>query len=172
MEQIAKSWAQDSHDLRVGHWKRGSNANEEVWGVLHGLVCVELLSWFTQDSGPRTGEICILLPRWCHPVPVFWGVHCSMNGSLARFKRVYEGHGKCCVRWRQVGLAASSVSRKLSANSCDGRALKIWGLIEGWGVAQDKNQGKRGGGYQKHEGYHVNIQLIKPKTYSKSTLTN
>ena len=51
MEQIAKSWAQDSHDLRVGHRKRGSDANKEGWGVLHALVCVELLSWFTQDSG-------------------------------------------------------------------------------------------------------------------------
>ena len=59
--------------------------------------------------------------------------------------RVFEGHGDALgVRWRQVGLAASSVSRKLSANCCDGRALKIWGLIEGWGVAEDKNEGKRG----------------------------
>ena len=78
--------------------------------------------------------------------------------------RVFEGRGDALgVRWRQVGLAASSVSRKLSANCCDGRALKIWGLIEGWGVAEDKNQGKRGG-YLKHDvGDHGYNQLIKTK---------
>ena len=48
--------------------------------------------------------------------------------------RVFEGRGEALgVRWRQVGLAASSVSRKLSANCCDGQALKIWGLIEDGG---------------------------------------
>ena len=58
-----------------------------------------------------------------------------------------------------MGLGASSVSRKLSANCCDGRALKIWGLIEGWGVAEDKMKG-RGGKHDGDQGYN---QLIKTK---------
>ena len=33
----------------LGH--PSSDANKEGWGVLHALVCVELLSWVTQDSG-------------------------------------------------------------------------------------------------------------------------
>ena len=160
----------DSHDLRVGHWKRGSDANNKGWGVLHGLVCVELLSWVTEDSGLRTGEICILLPCWCHPGPVFGVFIVQWVDRLQDSKGYMKVVRWCLVRWRQVGLAASSVSRKLSANSCDGRALKIWGLIEGWGVAKDKKQGKRGG-YQKHDGDHVNNQKIEPKNYFKSTLT-